>query len=49
MKLKCGGVDVTSETLASMRSSAVKAFEAVERGWAVHDVVLVDFKVNFMI
>lgn len=47
MKLKCGGVDVTSATIATMRSEAVKAFEILEKGWAFHDVVLVDFKVYY--
>ena len=47
MKLKSGGVDITSAVLAQMRSLAVQAFEALEKGWALHDVVLVDFKVCF--
>jgi hypothetical protein len=45
MKLKCGGTDVTSKTLASMRSVAVAAFAVLESAWALHNVVLVDFKV----
>ena len=46
MNLKCGGMEVTSASLATMRGVAVAAFEVLERAWNFHNVVLVDFKVS---